>query len=139
MDMRLRRIAYEDMTWDNFRSELSHYLKYCHKSAFVVAVKDYSIIETLWNRKAYAEAFYILALYDYFTGIKEEVYDRYRKNRLTDILFPLEVEMIDMLHKNNREKEKMLEICKDRPLSQEFLKYNISEYISDKELEEWTS
>ncbi len=139
MDMRLQRITYEKMTWDNFRSELSHYLKYCHKSAFLVAVKEYSIIETLWDRKAYAEAFYILALYDYFTDDKDNAYDFYRKNRLSDMLFPLEVEMMDRINKNDREKEKMLKVCKNRPLSQEFLKYNISEYISDKELKEWTN
>ncbi len=137
MDMRLRIITYDSMTWDNFRSELAHYLKRCHKSNFVTSVKEYSIIEALWNRKAYAECFYVLALYDYFTEHTDDAYEFYRKNSLKNTLFPLEVEMIDRIHGNRNEKDTMLLVCKDRLLSQEFLKYNISEYVSDEELAVW--
>lgn len=139
MDMRLRLITYGDLSWDVFRSEMFHHLKWNTIPSFLSNIEANDVIGILWDRKKYAEAFYVLALYDYYSANTRQCkpdprYTYIREQRLQNTMFPLEVLMLDTIRGSDSEKEKMLALCKNNEMSRCFLHYNIAEILDEKEL-----
>ena len=135
MDLRLYRITYEDFSWEPFRSEVSHYIRYSTKGVFVRDVVRYNTIPILWEKHEYAKALYLLALLDFISKEKGislvPEYDEYRVRSMGNTMFPSGIIMLDLASKTDTEKNKMLELCKKNELSKEFLKYNIAEIMEE--------
>ena len=73
----------------------------------------------------------MLAIVDYFTEYYHletfNQYDYYRRYKLSEIVYPLGVLLVDKISPNMHMKEKVIEECSNDPCGQKFLKYNIIE------------
>ena len=93
---------------------------------FIIDILESDEIRTLYDRKWYPEAFYLLAMLDYVSR-KNDVplctrYNDLRAQKLKEIIYPADVILSDLVSKNDRHKNEAME--KAIP---EFLRFNIVE------------
>lgn len=133
MDMRLKRILYDNFSYDEFRSELQHYLQHTSIREFMSAVLTYHLIEKLWDQKRYPESLYILSLFDYYAykykADSSAYFKTYREQRLKETLFPKSIVMLDAINHSDEERKAMLDKCNNNECSRFFLQHNIAEIM----------
>ena len=112
--------------FDNFRSNLCHYLKNIGDLDFIYSIIQSDVITLFYEKQMYEEAMYTLAALDYIS--KENKipictrYEHLRQLKFEGIIFPKQAEVVCRLMNDNSFKESLLN--KANP---EFLKYNIVE------------
>ena len=113
-------------SFDWFKSEVCHKVKFLGDKQFVVKIVEEDYISKLWNIEWYAESFYLLAILDILSKKYNaplcNKYDFYRTQKLDNLLYPSEITLKDMLMPELKLKETIL-----RTSNPEFLKYNIVE------------
>ena len=114
------------MSFDNFRSNISHELKNRGEINFIIETLKNRDIDKFYNKKWYFECFYLLATIDYLSRINDiplvSDYDDLRNLKLKEVIYPSSVLIYDDLTKNNKMKNKAL-----KEAIPEFLKFNIVE------------
>ncbi len=119
------------MSFDHFRSEMCHILKELGDYVFIQNINSKNVIDSCWENEWEAEALYLLAMMDYLSDLhclsKCADYDKYRKYKLKEPLFPGGILMMDKVMPDKHIKEKTIEDLKNNQLAQYFLKYNIIE------------
>ncbi len=129
LDLRIYRLINDDYTYDEFRSELAHYLKSNTVKDYVYNLFRFKMIENLWEKKEYAKALYLLSVFDYCSSVygvdTSGLYKEYREYKLDRPLTPPLVSADDM----PEDKENDL-------LHQIFLSHNIWEYWTEEEKKE---
>ena len=109
-----------------FKSNICHMLKDNDEIDFIISNLQNDDIRRYWNKKWYAEAFYLLAMVDYLSRINEiPLCTRYadiRSQSLKAPLYPRDVLLASKLHQSLdiREQSK-------REAIPEFLRFNIIE------------
>ncbi len=109
-----------------FKSNICHMVKDSNEIDFIISNLQNDDIRRYWNKKWYAEAFYLLAMVDYLSR-KNEIpictrYDDIRSRSLKAPLYPRDVLMAAKLHPELDIREQ----CK-REAIPEFLQFNIIE------------
>jgi len=129
MDLRIYRLINDNFTYDEFRSELTHYLKRNTVKDFVHNLFRFRMIENLWEQKEYAKALYLLSVFDYCSCVYKvntsELYKEYRKYKLDSLLKPSFIKTDNIPQKQ-----------KDDLLYQIFMSHNILEYWTQDEKKE---
>lgn len=113
-------------SFETFKSNICHELKTKGDLEFIIDILKNNEIRSCWERKWYAECFYLLAMVDYLCREHElpicADYDDIRKFSLANPLYPADVNLIDELIP--------LSDCKQRSIHHaipEFMKFNIVE------------
>ena len=131
MNIQTYTLLTEDISYDNFRSEISHMLKNKGDYEFAKEILKYNFVKVYWEKEWYIKAYYVLAILDYFTEKYElkplEMYNKYRKYKLNDLIFPPEVNFLDKIEKSNKNKEAAIVDCSNHEIGKYFFKYNIVE------------
>ena len=116
----------ESSDFDNFRSNLCHYLKNCGDLDFMYSIIISDVITLFYEKQMYKEALYTLAALDYVSKENEipicTRYEQLRHLKFEKPIFPKQTEMVCRLMHNDSFKEKLL-----KKANPEFLKYNIVE------------
>lgn len=116
----------ESSDFDNFRSNLCHYLKNVGDLDFIYAILESDIITLFCDKQMYEEALYTLAALDCISKENEipicTRYEYLRCCKFKQTIFPSQAEIVCRLMKNNSFKERLL-----KNANPEFLKYNIVE------------
>lgn len=114
-----------------FKSEACHCVRRYGDKKFIEELLNDDQITYCFNKKMYAETFYLLAMLDYLKKVNNiaitDKYDYLRKQQLNVLLFPRDIVLMDKLMPNKNIKQKYINECKSNPCSREFLKYNIIE------------
>lgn len=116
----------ESSDFDNFRSNLCHYLKNIGDLDFIYSIIKSDVISLFCEKQMYEEAIYTLAALDYIS--KENKipictrYEQLRHLKFEKTIFPRQAEIVCRLMNNNSFKENLL-----KKANPEFLKYNIVE------------
>lgn len=131
MNMRLNRILNENMTYDVFRSEVSHMYQFEGECNFVIDVVHHNAVVQLWQRGSYDKSLYLLAMIDYISWKNNvpalEDYQFYRKQRLVKTKFPPSIEMLDSVMKTDENKRKAIAECREDECGRFFYRHNIIE------------
>jgi len=113
-------------SFENFKSNICHLLKYLGDKIFLEAVIKKDLISYCFEKKLVIECFYLLGMIDYLCRIneieKEKKYDYIREYGLEKPLFPEGVDFMCYIMKNEKYREDYL-----KKAIPEFLKYNIVE------------
>lgn len=113
-------------SFDNFRSNVCHYVKDKGDLDFIIETLSKDEIRSFYNRKWYPEAFYLLAMVDYLSKENDvplcSNYNDIRSQRLKEPIYPTGVILSDEVMKTDKHRKEALE--KAIP---EFLNYNIVE------------
>ena len=116
----------ERKSFEWFRSEVCHRLKFLGDKEFVIKLVEEDYISIFWEMKWYAESLYLLAMLDILSKKYNAPlctrYDYYRTQKLENILYPLDILIKEELTPELKWKEEILKDC-----NPEFLKYNIVE------------
>ncbi|MBQ8146650.1 MAG: helix-turn-helix transcriptional regulator [Clostridia bacterium] len=114
------------LDFEIFKSNICHMVKDNDEIDFIVINLQNDDIRRYWNKKWYAEAFYLLAMIDYLSRINEiPICTRYadiRSQSLKSPLYPRDVLMASKLHPELDIREQ----CR-REAIPEFLRFNIIE------------
>lgn len=134
-DVQLQRIMNEDMQWDCYRSEVCHMLRFNGAADFIEKILLSNTVPHLWNRGAYPEALYLVALIDYLSDCYNaplfEGFEYYRKQKLQKPIFPLGIVLEDKIRNTEENRKRAIEECSKDPCGKFFLKYNIIERSID--------
>ena len=124
MNTRLPRLRRQ--SFDVFKSNICHYVKDKGDIDFILDTLASDEIRKLYDRKWYAEAFYLLAMIDFLSRENDVPlctnYDDIRAQKLQDVLFPTGAVLSDSAMKTDKHRKECLE--KAIP---EFLRFNIVE------------
>ena len=116
----------ERKSFEWFRSEVCHKLKFLGDKEFVIRLVEEDYISIFWEMKWYAESLYLLAMLDILSKKYNAPlctrYDYYRTQKLKNTLYPLDILIKEELTPELKWKEEILKNC-----NPEFLKYNIVE------------
>ena len=116
----------ERLDFEVFKSNVCHLAKEYGQLDFIIHVLQEDEIGHYWNKKWYPEAFYLLAMVDYFCRLHSiplcDKYDDIRKRTLEKPLYPRDVLMAAKLDSHH-------DICEQcrREAIPEFLRFNIME------------
>lgn len=114
------------LDFEVFKSNICHMVKDNDEIDFIVKNLQNDDIRRYWNKKWYAEAFYLLAMVDYLSRINEiplcTRYTDIRSQSLKAPLYPRDVLMASKLHPELDIREQ----CKNEAIP-EFLRFNIIE------------
>lgn len=109
-----------------FKSNTCHLVKDMGDIDFIISELQSDDISRYWQKKWYAEAFYLLAMIDYLSRIHEiplcNKYDDIRSRSLKETLYPKDVIMTAMLDAKSDIKKR----SKDESIP-EFMRFNIVE------------
>ncbi len=113
-------------SFEVFKSNICHLLKDKGDIEFINDNLSKDEVKTLFDRKWYAESFYLLAMIDYISRINNipicTNYNDIRSQKLKEILYPKDVILLDMIENSDKNRKESLE--KAIP---EFLHFNIVE------------
>ena len=113
-------------TFDVYKSNICHLVKFKGDIDFMIDVLKSDEIRTLYNKKWYAEAFYLLAMVDYLSRLNNiplcTNYNDLRTLSLDTLVFPSSARLIDKLSGNNNFTRELLANA-----IPEFLRFNIVE------------
>lgn len=113
-------------TFDVYKSNVCHLVKSKGDIDFMLDILKSDDIRTLFNRKWYAESFYLLAMVDYLSRLNNiplcTNYNDIRALRLDELVYPTSARLADKLAGNNNYTKELLENA-----IPEFLKFNIVE------------
>lgn len=116
----------ESSDFDNFRSNLCHYLKNVGDLDFIYSILESDIITLFYEKQMNKEALYTLAALDYISKENEipicTRYEYLRHCKFERMIYPRQAEIISRLAKNDSFKKRLL-----KNANPEFLKYNIVE------------
>ena len=120
-DLQPKRISFE-----NFKSNVCHYVKDMGDIDFIIETLSKDEIRSLYERKWYAESFYLLAMVDLLSKENDVPlctnYDDIRSQRLKEPLYPAGVLLSDEVTKTDKHRKEAL-----KNAIPEFLNYNIVE------------
>ncbi len=132
---RTLNVSMEDLIHDSienrldfeiFKSNICHMVKDNDEIDFIINTLQNDDIRRYWNKKWYAEAFYLLAMVDYLSRINElplcTKYEDIRARSLKAPLYPRDVILASKLHPSLDVREQ----CKKEAIP-EFLRFNIIE------------
>ena len=113
-------------SFEVFKSNICHLLKDKGDIEFINDNLSKDEVKTLFDRKWYAESFYLLAMIDYISRINNipicTNYNDIRSQKLKEILYPKDVVLLDMIENSDKNRKESLE--KAIP---EFLHFNMVE------------
>lgn len=116
----------ERLDFEIFKSNICHMVKDCGENDFIVTVIENDDIRKYWNKKWYAESFYLLAMLDYLSRINDiplcTRYSDIRSQSLKEPLYPRDVLMAARLNSELDIREK----CVKESIP-EFLRFNLVE------------
>ena len=116
----------ERLDFEIFKSNICHTVKDNDEIDFIISNLENDDIRKYWNKKWYAEAFYLLAAVDYLSRINDiplcTRYEDIRAKSLKEPLYPRDVLMASRLHPTLNSKER----CRKEAIP-EFLRFNIME------------
>lgn len=113
-------------SFEIFKSNVCHLVKDKGDIDFILDTLSSDEVRTLYNRKWYAEAFYLLAMIDYLSRENDVPlctnYNDIRSQRLQEVLYPASAVLADAAMKTDK-------YCKDcmQNAIPEFLNFNIVE------------
>ena len=109
-----------------YKSNVCHLVKEKGDIDFIMDILTNDEVRKLYERKWYAECFYLLAMTDYLSRENEiplcTRYDDIRSGKMKEILYPASVVLMDEVMKTDTNRKESL-----RKAIPEFLKYNIVE------------
>lgn len=118
--------AQERISFDNFKSNLSHDLKNKGDIKFIIDTLKNNDIRNYFDKKWYPECFYLLASIDYLSRINNiplvNDFDYLRTLKLNETLYPSSILIYDDILKTNKMKKKAM-----KEAIPEFLRFNIVE------------
>lgn len=113
-------------SFEVFKSNICHLLKDKGDIEFINDNLSKDEVKTLFDRKWYAESFYLLAMIDYISRINNipicTNYNDIRSQKLKEILYPKDVVLLDMIENSDKNRKESLENA-----IPEFLHFNIVE------------
>lgn len=113
-------------SFEVFKSNICHLLKDKGDIEFIKDNLSKDEVKTLFDRKWYAESFYLLAMIDYVSRINSipicTNYNDIRSQKLKEILYPKDVVLLDMIENSDKNRKESLENA-----IPEFLHFNIVE------------
>lgn len=113
-------------SFEVFKSNICHLVKDKGDMDFVLDILTTDEIRTLYNRKWYAESFYLLAMVDYLSHENDvplcTKYNDIRRCKMQETLYPASVVILDAAFNTERQRQESL--SKAIP---EFLRFNIVE------------
>jgi transcriptional regulator with XRE-family HTH domain len=109
-----------------YKSQICHRVKSLGELDFIIDVLENDVITELWDKRWYAECLYLLAMTDYLSrenGLPPcDKYDRMRRAKLTELLFPTGVLLYSAAAKSDKPKQDSIKAA-----IPEFLRHNIVE------------
>ena len=113
-------------SFEVFKSNVCHLVKDKGDIDFLIDMLTTDEVRTLYDRKWYAESFYLLAMVDYISRENDVQlctrYDDIRNHKLQDMLFPVSVVVMDTAMNTDRYRQESL-----RKAIPEFMRFNIVE------------
>ena len=113
-------------SFEVFKSNVCHLVKSRGDTAFIIDVLTSNEVRTLYNRKWYAEAFYLLAMVDYLSREHNVPlctnYNDIRAQKLKETIYPAGVMLSDMAMRTDKYRKECL-----KNAIPEFLNFNIAE------------
>ena len=113
-------------SFEVFKSNVCHLLKDKGDTDFLIDTLTSDEIRRLYERKWYAESFYLLAMVDYVSRENEiplcTRYDDIRRQKMKDMIYPLSVVLLDEAMGSDQNREDSLAHA-----IPEFLRFNIVE------------
>lgn len=113
-------------SFEIFKSNICHRLKELGDVNFIEDLLSSNEIDDYYDLNWYPECLYLLAMLDYISRINNiEIcpeYNKFRKMKLSSIIYPSSVLMLDMAENTNRHKKTALKNAID-----EFKRFNIVE------------
>jgi len=113
-------------SFEIFKSNVCHRLKVLGDIDFLIETIGSDGIERYFDKKWYPEAFYMLAMVDYISRVNDvpmcNKYDKYRHEKLKEIIYPAGILCLSYAAGDNRYKEEAL-----KNAIPEFLNFNIVE------------
>ncbi len=114
------------VSFDVYKSNVCHLVKDKGDLDFIIDILSSDEIRTLYNRKWYAESFYLLAMIDYLSRENNVPlctnYDDIRSQRLENTIYPTSVILSDIAMKTDQYHKECL-----KNAIPEFLRFNIVE------------
>lgn len=114
------------MNFELFKSSVCHEVKNSGDKNFLIDVLSSDRIREYYKKELYAECFYLLAMVDYLSKENDVPictnYNDIRCRKLQEMIYPLDVILLDRLDKSDMYRQKSLKAA-----IPEFLKYNIVE------------
>lgn len=113
-------------SFDVYKSNVCHLVKDKGDIDFIMDVLTNDEVRKLYERKWYAECFYLLAMTDYLSRENEiplcTKYNDIRSRKMKEVLYPASVVLMDKAMKTDTNRKESI-----RKAIPEFLKYNIVE------------
>lgn len=113
-------------SFEVFKSNVCHFVKDKGDIDFIIDTLAADEVRTLYNRKWYAESFYLLAMVDYLSRENNVPlctnYNDIRNQKLQEIIYPTGVVLSDTAAKTNKHRKECV-----RNAIPEFLHFNIVE------------
>lgn len=113
-------------SFEIYKSNVCHYVKAKGDIDFIIETLSTDKVRTLYDRKWYPEAFYLLAMVDYLSRENNVPictnYNDIRAGRLQETIYPASVVLVDSIMKSDNARKEAL-----RDAIPEFLNYNIVE------------
>ena len=113
-------------SFEVFKSNVCHFVKNKGDIDFIIDTLTADEVRTLYDRKWYAEAFYLLAMVDYLSRENDvplcTKYNDIRTQKLQQIIYPAGVLLSDMATKTDKHRKE----CMKNAIP-EFLNFNIVE------------
>lgn len=126
METLIRDALEPRIDFEVFKSNICHLVKDNNEIAFIVTMLKNDQIRKYWDKKWYAEAFYILAMVDYLSRINRiplcARYNDIRNQSLKDTLYPRDILLMAKLHPSLDIREQCIQEA-----IPEFLRFNIIE------------
>lgn len=114
------------LDFETFKSNVCHRLKAEGDLNFIIGLLESNDIRYYWEKKWYAESFYLLAMLDYISRLNDiplcNRYDKIRSCSLKEPLYPKDVRLAIRLLSDTEVKEK----CQQGAIP-EFMRFNIVE------------
>ncbi len=112
--------------FDVFRSNVCHFVKDKGDIDFIIDTLSSDEVRSLYNRKWYAESFYLLAMVDYLSNENDVPlctnYNDIRSQKLKEVIYPASVLLSDSALKTDKHRKE----CMKNAIP-EFLHFNIVE------------
>lgn len=125
-EMKSSTVKQQRVSFEVFKSNVCHFVKDKGDIKFILDTLSSNEVRTLYNRKWYAESFYLLAMIDYLS--KENNipictnYNDIRSQRLQKTIYPVSVVLSDAAMKTDKHKKECI-----KKAIPEFLHFNIVE------------
>lgn len=118
-----------DTDW--FRSEVCHLLKNKGDKEFLRIVLHHHMIEQFWQKKKYFQCLYLVSMVDCISfdhNVPEfKDLDFYRKQKMSELIYPISVIMLDKLNPEEYIKTHIFKECEQSVYGRIFLRHNIIE------------